>query len=35
MNLAWKKCSVCGKRISIAEDGLLDGTCFLCSVKQI
>ncbi len=35
MSLAWRKCGICGKRISLGEDGLLDGVCFLCSVKQI
>ena len=35
MSLAWSKCSQCGKRISIAEEGLLDGKCLLCGVKTL
>jgi len=35
MSLAWTECSRCGKRISIAEDGLMEGKCILCSIKTI
>jgi len=35
MTLAWKRCNNCGKRISIAEDGLGSGFCILCSMKQV
>ena len=35
MSLAWTKCNKCGKRISIAEDGLGKGFCILCSMKTI
>ena len=35
MSLAWAECSVCGKRISIAEDGLGKGRCILCQMKTI
>jgi len=35
MSLAWTECSECGKRISIAEDGLMNGRCLLCNHKLI
>jgi DNA-directed RNA polymerase subunit RPC12/RpoP len=35
MSLAWTNCSRCGKRISIAEDGLMEGRCILCNMKQL
>ena len=35
MKLTEYQCANCGKRISIAEDGLNQGRCMLCAMKVI